>query len=1296
MPSADQGGGYPPLAGAQGVDSYTKLLLHADGSDQGTSFTDSSSGAKTVTNTESYDSYTKLMLHMENGVTDSAAGKTVTNNNVTFSNSAYKMGSYSGAFNGSNAFLSAPNSNDFDFGMGDFTIDFWIYINGSQDNDVGLINFGNTQGDPSDTNWVIYFQSTTDIRFLTGANSQEWDVSVAFTGITTGTWLHLAVVRTGNVYKSFTNGVLGNTVTNSNTIQDVNSPLEIGRWVRTARTRYFNGMIDELRISKGIARWTSDFTPPSSPYGRVATVTSQKKFGTASGEFHGSGNYLSLADSDDWDFGTGDFTIDCWIRWNSFPRNSLIAANIYGASDKWWLGWESNVIYFYCNYESGKTFAWTPSANTWYHFALTRSGTNLRVFIDGTQIGSTQTLSGSVSTTGVGTLYVGGENAWVTYYLNGNLDELRISKGIARWTSNFTPPSAPYDVDTTPPTVSSTSPASNATGVGISSAISATFSEDMDSSTINTNTFTLSGGGSVSGTVSYSNKTATFTPSGNLSYSTTYTATITTGVKDISGNAMSSTYTWSFTTSSAPDTTAPSGAVAVSGASYTNSTAITLNLSATDNVGVTGYYISDSSSTPSASASGWTSVTSTTSYSATVSYTLSGGDGSKTIYVWYKDAAGNVSSTANATITLDTTVPTVTISSPTSSSTYTTTSSTISLGGSASDSSSGISSVTWSNDRGGSGTATGTASWTVSGISLSSGDNKITVTAKDGAGNSGTDSLQVTYSTGNTVSAPTVSTGSATNVTTSSVTLNGTVNANGASTTAWFNYGVTSGSYTGTSTTQSVTGSSNTTVSIGISGLSSNTKYYYRIAASNSGGTSYGGESSFTTSTVSTTPTPTPTPTTTQFSVTKHIMTDITEDEFNDEYADCETPHERTIFCDADAQATHWFHYENATAGDSSKWEWYAPDGTLYGRGIGTYTVTSGCWMSRLAISGEPAASKLGQWQVKVSRNGQLLFTDTFTIQKDTTAPSGSVTINSGASETNSTAVTLTLSATDNMEVTGYYVSQNPTPPSSSASGWTSVTYSTYYIGGVSYYTGNVSYTLSSGDGSKTVYAWFKDTSGNVSSTASDDITLDTTTPAPTLPPFPTPSPAQEGIVFGFVNDEDDQALEGVTVTIAGTNGGTPSRQTVTDADGYYEISGLAAGEYALTYGKEGYGTQTQDISLEEGETKDLGVVILEQVERGKIYGYAVNIKGDPLEFVRLRLKGLKTKVARSASSDADEFFEFDDLDADTYVIIAKKKGYRKNQQKVTLGEGESEEIEIVMRKTSKRIKEELLEEEVQ
>ncbi len=111
------------VSAQSGIDSFSKLVLHADGTDQGTSFTDSSSGAKTVTNAESYDSYTKLMLHIDNNVTDSAAGKTVTNNNVVFSSSAYKMGGYAGVFNGSNAYLSLSDSDDWNFGSGDFTID---------------------------------------------------------------------------------------------------------------------------------------------------------------------------------------------------------------------------------------------------------------------------------------------------------------------------------------------------------------------------------------------------------------------------------------------------------------------------------------------------------------------------------------------------------------------------------------------------------------------------------------------------------------------------------------------------------------------------------------------------------------------------------------------------------------------------------------------------------------------------------------------------------------------------------------------------------------------------------------------------------------------------------------------------------------------------------------------------------------------------------------------------------------------------------------------------------------------
>src|SRR3990167_9505625 len=124
--------GCPPLAGAQGVDSYTKLMIHADGDDQGTSFTDSSSGVKTVTNTESYDSYTKLMLHMDssgNSFTDSATSKAVTaNHNVTQTTAQYKWGSRSAVFEDGD-YLSLADSDDWNFGSGNFTIDFWVRFN---------------------------------------------------------------------------------------------------------------------------------------------------------------------------------------------------------------------------------------------------------------------------------------------------------------------------------------------------------------------------------------------------------------------------------------------------------------------------------------------------------------------------------------------------------------------------------------------------------------------------------------------------------------------------------------------------------------------------------------------------------------------------------------------------------------------------------------------------------------------------------------------------------------------------------------------------------------------------------------------------------------------------------------------------------------------------------------------------------------------------------------------------------------------------------------------------------------
>jgi hypothetical protein len=112
--------------------------------------------------------------------------------------------------------------------------------------------------------------------------------------------------------------------------------------------------------------------------------------------------------------------------------------------------------------------------------------------------------------------------------------------------------------DTTPPTVSSTEPTGSATGVSVSQAIRATFSEPMNPATLTTTTMTLRRGATpVAGTVTYAGNTATFTPANNLDANTVYTARITTGATDAAGNALANNFTWSFTTASSPTPQTP-------------------------------------------------------------------------------------------------------------------------------------------------------------------------------------------------------------------------------------------------------------------------------------------------------------------------------------------------------------------------------------------------------------------------------------------------------------------------------------------------------------------------------------------------------------------------------------------------------------------------------------------------------------------------------------------------------------------------------------------------------------------
>jgi hypothetical protein len=172
----------------------------------------------------------------------------------------------------------------------------------------------------------------------------------------------------------------------------------------------------------------------------MAYTASGKTFGSLGAYFDGTGDWLTIADSDDLDWGTGDFTIDFWVYMPTVPGNYYVCGMYAGGYGG--LQFHSAAVYWYTAAGVSVTFAWNSwVANQWHHVALARSGTDLKFFVDGTQRGSTVTSHTHDYSAG-STFYIGTFNETVPFL--GYIDNFRISKGIARYTANFTPDTKIY------------------------------------------------------------------------------------------------------------------------------------------------------------------------------------------------------------------------------------------------------------------------------------------------------------------------------------------------------------------------------------------------------------------------------------------------------------------------------------------------------------------------------------------------------------------------------------------------------------------------------------------------------------------------------------------------------------------------------------------------------------------------------------------------------------------------------------------------------------------------------------
>lgn len=222
------------------IDSYTKLLLHCNGADTSTTFIDSSIYNHTMT------AY----------------------NGAQIDTAQYKFGGASALFAGDDDYISTPHDSEWDLtASADWTIDFWMRVPNVGAQYDNIIN--RAENSVPYNGWDIRFDNISRCGI---SNTAVGSLLSASGPIEINTWYHIAVVHddTNDKLMVFQNGVKYGNETASTAINwtNTNEPLNLG--YQPGFGRYYDGWLDEVRISKGIARWTENFTPPTREYGTSA------------------------------------------------------------------------------------------------------------------------------------------------------------------------------------------------------------------------------------------------------------------------------------------------------------------------------------------------------------------------------------------------------------------------------------------------------------------------------------------------------------------------------------------------------------------------------------------------------------------------------------------------------------------------------------------------------------------------------------------------------------------------------------------------------------------------------------------------------------------------------------------------------------------------------------------------------------------------------------------------------------------------------------------------------------------
>jgi hypothetical protein len=397
--------------------------------------------------------------------------------------SPYSQAGWSGYFDGTGNFQTSSGSTTTMFGgtglltsSSVVTIEGWMYETSRDATPDSRSMFGDFTPGSASNIWGLGTNASGYLCFNYYNGSVQTATS-STTFISLNTWTHFAVVISATSLKLFVNGTL-QTISGTTTMTGASSTvgyLAAGGWNSNTTNNRYLGYLSNIRVLSGTALYSTTFTPPTNPLTAIAntkllvaqssgffdngpnnfkltlrntpSIQAFSPFGSVgeatplsySNYFNGSTDYLNVATSTQFGFGTGDFTVEFWAYPTVNARQDWI--DITNGTQRVLVYYSGSAITFYSVPPNSAAITGPAmTLNTWQHIAVSKQSGSTKMFVNGTQVGSTYASSQDYGTTNAVTI---GKDSAGSTYVTGYISNVRIVKGTALYTTNFTPSTTP-------------------------------------------------------------------------------------------------------------------------------------------------------------------------------------------------------------------------------------------------------------------------------------------------------------------------------------------------------------------------------------------------------------------------------------------------------------------------------------------------------------------------------------------------------------------------------------------------------------------------------------------------------------------------------------------------------------------------------------------------------------------------------------------------------------------------------------------------------------------------------------